>query len=78
MPVNAADLTPEARRRLGIGSGGGKGTRRNTHKGERDAAPCPGRCTTDGCDEPFDTYTAWERHADRTGHRRWEAALDGG
>ena len=75
MGVNADDLDAATRKRLGIDDLTGSGKkRRNTHKGERDAAPCAGACA---CGDTFDTYTAWERHADKVGpgHHVWRMAL---
>lgn len=67
-PVRAEDLTPEARRRLGLDKAATK--RRPKRSGTTDAAPCVGSCS---CGETFPSYTAWERHADQAGpgHRRW-------
>lgn len=71
MPVNAEDLPPEVRKRLGIEA---KPKRRNTGKGSRDGDPCPGECVD--CGEKFPAYTKWERHSDRTGHRRWRVEVE--
>lgn len=72
-PVNASDLPPEVRKRLGLVAPGRQ--RRNTAKGSHDSAACAGRCHD--CGEAFAAYTKWEHHADATGHRRWAVELPG-
>jgi hypothetical protein len=78
MGVNLSDLPPKVRERIEAEHGvttraaGPRAKRSRREVGEW----TPGVCTgPNGCGETFPRYTQWERHADTTGHTRWEAAL---
>lgn len=72
MSVNADDLPPKIRRRLGLTS---KGRTRPapSRAGTSTNTPCPGHC---GCSRPFPSAAAWERHAARTGCTMWKIDID--
>lgn len=71
MTVNAEDLPPAVRKKLGIDP---KSARRAkpSRAGVGLSQPCPGHC---GCGQAFPTAARWERHAKTTGHRVWSIDL---
>ena len=71
MTVNANDLPPEVRKKLGL-TGGTRKRKAPSRAGASPASPCPGTC---GCGTRFDTYAKWERHADKAGCTRWDVDI---
>jgi len=75
VPVNADDLPPEVRAKLGLGPGSGRKrprlSRKNVEGGET-----PYECVACGEQFPsFDGVAGWEAHSKRSGHRRGQAVL---
>lgn len=72
MSINADDLPPELRRRLGLNPKA-RTRKAPSRAGTGHAQPTPGHCT---CGQPFGSYAAWERHARTTNHTRWNLTLE--
>ena len=67
----AVRLTAAQARALGVET---KARTRTTRRESRAAECAPNRCTT--CGEQFTGETSERRHADSTGHRRFEMVLE--
>jgi hypothetical protein len=70
--INADDLPPDVRRKLGL-LGKTRTKPKPSRAGVSESAPCPGHC---GCTKPFPSAAAWERHARQTGCTHWRIDLD--
>jgi hypothetical protein len=71
--INADDLPPAVRKRLGL-AGKGRSKPKPSSAGVGLSMPCAGHC---GCGEAFPTALAWEKHANVTGCRVWSIDLPG-
>lgn len=69
--LRADQLPADVRRKHGLDTASGR--KKPSRAGTSDNTPCPGTC---GCGEQFPTAKAWERHADKTGHTRWNITLE--
>jgi len=73
MTVNADDLPPEVRKRLGLTAGKGRTRKAPSRAGVGLSEPCPGHC---GCGHPFPTAAKWEAHAKATGCTHWRIDIE--
>jgi hypothetical protein len=71
--LRAEDLPKHVRDKLGLDVKG-SGRRKKSRAGVGHSAPCAGTCV---CGEPFDNYSAFERHARELGpgHHRWRITI---
>lgn len=77
MPLNAADLSPEVRAKLGLSRSAGSSRKRaRPSRSEAGLGDVPVRCH--GCQEvfpSFDKVGGFQAHADETGHARGDLVL---
>lgn len=72
MPINADDLPPDVRKKLGLPAKG-RSKPRLSRAGVSDTHPCRVRCHA--CGQEFDRYDHAETHARAERHSRIEVVL---
>lgn len=70
--IQADDLPPALKKQLGL-KNAGRMKPRPSRIGQGAMEEGPGTCHA--CGESFDSYGAWEKHSQASGHSRFDAAL---